>query len=533
MDSALVHPSDINLPRFRNHDRDSLKETTSKDNSFEGDEERITTRKTSKSSNDFITPQNQLTHSEHLIEDSIDTTQIGVDGVDPPSFANLDDIDSFQEDLPKKTFRKESVFKKPAKKESKLDPRKSGNKTKTDLPMSNESDISNSQHSDFTLSKRPSRRLRPSKFTEGDEELDRLLGLDSGDNDVYTSLKKEHKANDYFDDSDLPADEYEEEDDDDDNDFEIRSSKTRKSMASDVETEPKKKKHKGKRKESEDKTSKIDLVLSRANKPSVLKSRLKSSRAEGEPEFPEFPEFPTTFKEAKPLLSLKSIISIPPRARPNTTEKSVSLLKKRLGEKQRPLLIDVQRLLTDSTRDKRLRVNTLDVVQQLIKNFEPKLHKNRFLDEQAIHNDFKAHFLSQLESIGDVHGSIKDLHFDVTNIQKQKNDMRRKIFELKKDHSKVGNDLNQLRSQYNKSKEDYESFTNMSDQLCALNKSISKHRAGSLNDMSGESESIENELTEDVDEELASLSKIIDPQSGIYKKLTMINEKLSKVDHEL
>ncbi|KAK7677803.1 hypothetical protein QCA50_019236 [Cerrena zonata] len=323
LDSALVHPSDINLPRFRNHDKDSLKETTSKD------EERIKTRKTSKSSNDFITPQNQLTHSEHLIEDSIDTTQIGVDDVDSPSFANLDDIDSFQEDLPKKTFRKESVFKKPAKKESKLDPRKSGNKTKTDLPMSNESDISDSLHGDFTSSKRPSRRLRPSKFTEGDEELDRLLGLDSGDNDVYTSMKKENKANDYFDDSDLPADEYEEEeDDDDDNDFELKSSKTRKSMASNVETEPKKKKHKGKRKESESETSsKIDLVLSRANKASVLKSRLKSSRSEGEP---EFPEFPTTFKEAKPLLSLKSIISIPPRARPNTTEKAVSLLKKRL-----------------------------------------------------------------------------------------------------------------------------------------------------------------------------------------------------------
>lgn len=236
-------------------------------------------------------------------------------------------------------------------------------------------------------------------------------------------------------------------------------------------------------------------------------------------------------KAVKPLITLKSVLAVPSKKRDRTFESIVPLSKRKFNEKQKPLMVEALRIIVDS-HDRRLKINTLDVLRQLFINFDPKIHKNRFINEQALHDEFKTHLLHSLSHIADAHASIKDISNDILSVQKQKNEFRKKIFDLKNNHAKVGDELNKLRAHYNETKSNFE----ISSALIDLFRKVSKRVSDGTDDelFTKEVEDAEGEVSTDaIDKNLATLARVINPQSGIYKKLTLVNDKLSQVDYEL
>lgn len=217
----------------------------------------------------------------------------------------------------------------------------------------------------------------------------------------------------------------------------------------------------------------------------------------------------------KPLISLRSIITLPSRPPRGDV---VPLLKKRAGDKQRPMAVDVQRIITESTKDRRLRVNTLDVLRQLVVNHDPKIHKNRFINEEATHNELRQYLLSQLDLIADTHGSIRDIANDILRIQREKNELRKKIYDLRNDHAKVGADLDRLRLQYNQEKTEYQAMDLTMKQFEALNTLVKN----------GEQSSVP-----DIDHRLHEISRVVNPLLGLHQKVTLINNKLAAIDYEM
>lgn len=231
-------------------------------------------------------------------------------------------------------------------------------------------------------------------------------------------------------------------------------------------------------------------------------------------------------KTVKPLLTLKSVLALPSGGRDRTFESIVPLSKRKFNEKQKPLMVEALRILVDSNNDRRLKINTLDVLRQLIINFDPKVHKNRFINEQVLHDEFKSHLIHSLSHVVDAHASIKDISDDIHNVQKQKNEFRKKIFDLKNNHAKVGDELNKLRAQYNESKANYETSSALIDLFSKVNKRVS-------NETDIELFTNDEDENDAIDKNLSSLSRIINPHSGVYKKLSLVNDKLSQVDYEL
>lgn len=235
-------------------------------------------------------------------------------------------------------------------------------------------------------------------------------------------------------------------------------------------------------------------------------------------------------KAVKPLITLKSVLAVPSKRRDRTFESVVPLSKRKFNEKQKPLMVEALRIIVDS-HDRRLKINTLDVLRQLLINFDPKIHKNRFINEQALHDEFKTHLLHSLSHIADAHASIKDISNDILSVQKQKNEFRKKIFDLKNNHAKVGDELNKLRAHYNETKSNFETSSALIDLFSKVSKRVSEGTECEL--FTKEEEDKEEVSTDVIDKNLATLARVINPQSGIYKKLTLVNDKLSQVDYEL
>lgn len=235
-------------------------------------------------------------------------------------------------------------------------------------------------------------------------------------------------------------------------------------------------------------------------------------------------------KAVKPLITLKSVLAVPSKRRDRTFESVVPLSKRKFNEKQKPLMVEALRIIIDS-HDRRLKINTLDVLRQLLINFDPKIHKNRFINEQALHDEFKTHLLHSLSHIADAHASIKDISNDILSVQKQKNEFRKKIFDLKNNHAKVGDELNKLRAHYNETKSNFETSSALIDLFSKVSKRVSEGTECEL--FTKEEDDKEEVSTDVIDKNLATLARVINPQSGIYKKLTLVNDKLSQVDYEL
>lgn len=214
------------------------------------------------------------------------------------------------------------------------------------------------------------------------------------------------------------------------------------------------------------------------------------------------------------------------------SEKPVSLAKTKKNETQKPMYINTERIITNQNRDKRLRVNTLDVLKHLIENFNPIISDSQVVNESLIHNEFKNHVLHHLGYLFDAHANINDISQEISEIQKKKTLLRSKIFELKKDHTDIGSKLNKMRGSYQDERSKFKNFNKMTNKLQSLSSIVDGYKSGTR-DYSEASEHNMEIKGEMIDKNIFTLSKVVNPNSGMFKKLIIINKKLSKIENEL
>ncbi|EGV64848.1 hypothetical protein CANTEDRAFT_134153 [Yamadazyma tenuis ATCC 10573] len=187
---------------------------------------------------------------------------------------------------------------------------------------------------------------------------------------------------------------------------------------------------------------------------------------------------------------------------------------------QRPLNIDIDRLIVDINRDKRLKVNVLDVLKHLVKTFETPDFPTDLKNPKVIQNDFKTHLLDYLNHLADVHGSIHDLVHEINRVRKEKEEMRRNIFEIRRSYADVMNDLNKTRSQFSDSKRKYDSFISLTRELDEL-RSQATSSSSSGNHISS------------IDREITILDQLFNPINGLQVTLSQTNETLEHIDRGL
>ncbi|KAK6205611.1 uncharacterized protein RJT21DRAFT_124738 [Scheffersomyces amazonensis] len=206
----------------------------------------------------------------------------------------------------------------------------------------------------------------------------------------------------------------------------------------------------------------------------------------------------------------------------------IPLSKTRIKEKQKPLTIDIERLKDDNNRDKRFKINTLDVLSHLIKQFEPQEQKSKLIKEHILQEEFKAHVLSQVQYLQDIYSTIGDLGSRISQVQKLKNQYRKRIFDLRNDHANVGNELNIIRQNYQQDKKKIEDLGFINEQLQTIIQSAQSTQSEEENNNSNN-----NNIDNLVQNELVDLNRIINPQGGIFNKLKVINEKLTLINTAL
>ncbi|GBL51928.1 hypothetical protein CAJCM15448_42020 [Candidozyma auris] len=218
----------------------------------------------------------------------------------------------------------------------------------------------------------------------------------------------------------------------------------------------------------------------------------------------------------KPLRTLElGLQAYQTNVKPEPTATSIT---KSASGRQKPLVVDAERLHTSSTRDKRFTLTTLDVLRQLVNENNPKAMKNEIINESDVLQDFKAHLIYNINHLMDLHASVKDISHDVADVQRRKTEMRTKILELKKQHADVGEKLNRLRNEHNLHKEKQAHFDSTVDALDALKKATADPQAFEET----------TSISDSVLLRLADVARVYDPKSGLQEQLHIINRELAK-----
>ena len=85
----------------------------------------------------------------------------------------------------------------------------------------------------------------------------------------------------------------------------------------------------------------------------------------------------------------------------------------------------------------------LDVLRYLVSSFDPEVPDNRL----HLHQRFQKHLLSSIDNVRDAATSVEDVAKNIASVQKAKKQLRQMILDLRKDHTDIGNQLNELRLQ--------------------------------------------------------------------------------------
>lgn len=218
----------------------------------------------------------------------------------------------------------------------------------------------------------------------------------------------------------------------------------------------------------------------------------------------------------KPLRALG--LGLPMYGNEPRVDQVAALITKLALGRQKPLTVDAERIHTASYRDKRFTLTTLDVLRQLIEEANPRAVKNEIIDESVVMYDFKAHLLSSINQLMDLHAAIKDICHDVMEVQRQKTEVRKNILDLKKEHANVGEQLNKLRNEHNAHKEKQARFNSTVESIDALKQAIEDPKATEKATC----------LSETVRLKLADMSRVYHPKLGLQDQLHIINEELAK-----
>lgn len=192
------------------------------------------------------------------------------------------------------------------------------------------------------------------------------------------------------------------------------------------------------------------------------------------------------------------------------------LLTQKANGKQKPLVIDAERLHTASSRDKRFNLTTLDVLKQFVDEYTPRATKNDIINEQVVLDEFKAHLIYHLRHLMDLHASVRDISHDIAEVQRRKNETRRKILDLKKKHADVGTELSKVRKDYSDDKQGHAEFMAMASNFAELEAAVKIQPQ-----TTGISEKIQMELD--------NLSRVLHPREGVAAQLQAINARLASM----
>jgi hypothetical protein len=193
---------------------------------------------------------------------------------------------------------------------------------------------------------------------------------------------------------------------------------------------------------------------------------------------------------------------------------AIPLSKAKRRERQKPMLIDVDRLVNERSASKRVKINTIDVLKHLVQTFEPPKQSAERVDPAIVHHEFRMHLMNYLSVLQDMHANINDLTEEIQEIQRRKRDLRAEVYEIRKKHGEVGTQLSGLRQSYLDSKYNHEQFIKNADQLRLLKERTIGDGQNSI------------DLHSVVESQVAAVNKLVNPVSGIYSKLRMINNQL-------
>lgn len=196
----------------------------------------------------------------------------------------------------------------------------------------------------------------------------------------------------------------------------------------------------------------------------------------------------------------------------------IPLTKRQTNEQQKPLKIDIDRLVIENNRDKRSRINTLDVLKHLVKRFEPPVKTGGNLNYSIINDDFKLHLIDYLNHLSDIHGNISDLSTEVKIVQRERDEIRKNMLQTRKDYADVINETNKIRHDFQKYKEKHEDMMDLNQQLQNLRHSIDT--------------TTENPIST-IDENLGVIHKLYNKANGLGKNLKLVNQNLRNIDDQL
>lgn len=198
----------------------------------------------------------------------------------------------------------------------------------------------------------------------------------------------------------------------------------------------------------------------------------------------------------------------------SSASNALSLVKNANG-KQRALTVDAERIYTASSRGRRFNLTTLDVLKQLVDEHSTRRGANTIISEEAVLGEFKAHLAYHLNHLQDLHASIIDICHDIAGVQRRKNDTRRKILELKKQHTDVGGELSKVRKVYADTKQEHTDFMQMVGSLRQLKNAV-------------DGSSAPGDLSAQVMSELADAARVVDPKHGVQAQLRTVNRELAE-----
>ncbi|RLV94970.1 hypothetical protein JA1_001365 [Spathaspora sp. JA1] len=257
--------------------------------------------------------------------------------------------------------------------------------------------------------------------------------------------------------------------------------------------------------------------ISRVSKVSKVSRQLRSRSRQVSPPISS-PE-PSSESDARDRDYSDTEASSPPAP----SREPIPLSQTKRSKTQKPLTVNFQRLEDSKRRlanNKRFRVHTVDVLRHLFKVHDPEPQNSEVLDEEALHNAFKRVAMLNLDKMRDLYAVIDDLSSQLSDVQRQKNQYRQMILDLKKDHTNVGNEMNKLRVGIRKTREEFDGVNLMHSQIAALKQA-------------GNEPSDEISCDSEVKLTLNQLSKLVNPEMGILPKLECVNDKLTKINEKL
>lgn len=158
-------------------------------------------------------------------------------------------------------------------------------------------------------------------------------------------------------------------------------------------------------------------------------------------------------------------------------------------------------------------LSALDVLLQFVKEHSPRPKVNDTINEEIILSEYKLNLLQALGELQGMHSCIFDISNDILDVQRKKNDTRRKILELQKKHTYIKDDIAEVRESLEKSTREYDEFMSLVGSFKQLQQAISDDRFGTSLDAC-------------VQEDIESYLQLFDQQWGLAARLKSVNASL-------